>query len=200
MPNPTSSLRSQPERAINSSDYEEQALIDRPAAWPRRRRAVNGFKRPNEGPALVELGRWLTRTLAIGAVLSCVALLAVGATPLLTVWESWVAQAGKHGWSLLKAAPLAAFPLLLAGSSYVLLQAIVRPRPLELLKRLMLGSAFLLWGITELMPSGPLATELGNLVIALYVVDLGLMINTDLRNNAEAGGNSAISSAIDAGA
>jgi hypothetical protein len=63
------------------------------------------------------------------------------------------------------------------------LQAILRPRPLELLKRLMLGAAFLLWGVVQLMPASSLATELGNVVIALYVVDLGLIIWTDLERN-----------------
>jgi hypothetical protein len=72
---------------------------------------------------------------------------------------------------------------LLAGSSYVVLQAILRPRPLELLKRLMLGIAFLLWGVVQLMPVGDLAAELENVVITLYVVDLVLIIWTDLQRN-----------------
>jgi hypothetical protein len=33
------------------------------------------------------------------------------------------------------------------------------------------------------MPAGNLASELGNLVIALYVLDLGLIIWTDLEKN-----------------
>jgi hypothetical protein len=33
------------------------------------------------------------------------------------------------------------------------------------------------------MPASDLATELGNVVIALYVVDLGLIIWTDLEKN-----------------
>jgi hypothetical protein len=44
----------------------------------------------------------------------------------------------------------------------------------------MLGIAFLLWGVVQLMPVGDLAAELGNVVIALYVLDLGLIIWTDL--------------------
>jgi hypothetical protein len=55
---------------------------------------------------------------------------------------------------------------------------------LELLKRLMLGAAFLLWGVVQLMPASNLAAELGNLVIALYVVDLGLIIWTELQKSA----------------
>lgn len=83
----------------------------------------------------------------------------------------------------MKNVPLSALPLLLAGISYLVLQVIVRPRPLELLKRVMLAAAFLLWGIVQLMPAGNLASELGNLVIALYVIDLGVIIWSDLEKN-----------------
>jgi hypothetical protein len=107
----------------------------------------------------------------------------VGATPLLTSLPTYIAKTAFRGWSLIKNLPLSAIPLLLAGSSYIVLQAILRPRPLELVKRLMLGIAFLLWGIVQLMPVSDLAVELGNVVITLYVVDLGLIIWTDLKKN-----------------
>ena len=84
---------------------------------------------------------------------------------------------------MVKSLPLSALPLLLAGSSYLMLQAILRPRPLELLKRVMLAIAFLLWGVVQLMPPSNLATELGNAVIALYVIDLGLIIWVELQKN-----------------
>jgi len=48
-------------------------------------------------------------------------------------------------------------------------------------KRLLLGSAFLLWGIVQLMPPSVVATDLGDLVIALYVLDLGITIQAELR-------------------
>ncbi len=117
------------------------------------------------------------------AVLSSVALLCVGATPLLSGMPACIAAAAFRGWALVRNLPLPAIPLLLAGSSYLMLQAILRPPPLELLKRLMLGSAFLLWGVVLLMPVSALAAELGNVVIALYVLDLGLIIWTDLQKN-----------------
>jgi hypothetical protein len=47
---------------------------------------------------------------------------------------------------------------------------------LERLKRMTLGMAFILWGIDQLLPAGPLATVLGDVVIVLYVLDLGLII------------------------
>lgn len=115
------------------------------------------------------------------AVVSCVGLLAVDITPFLSTWSKSLAYAGLRSWALIKTVPLSAPPLLLVGSSYILLQAINRPRPFELLKRLMLGAAFLLWGITQFMPVSALSIELGNVVIALYVIDLALMIWTELK-------------------
>lgn len=182
MPNPTRSLRLKTEREDFAPRVESvpSVLADNERNT-HDQQSLRSLKRPNERSILVGLGRWLTRSLAAMAVVSCIALVAVGATPLLTGLSVNVARWAARGWDLMKGAPLSALPLLLAGASYVLLQAILQPRPLELLKRLMLGSAFLLWGVTQLMPVSALATELGNIVIALYVIDLGLIIRTDLR-------------------
>ena len=144
---------------------------------------ASSLKRPGERSAFEELLRWLTRSLTILAVLSSVALLCVGITPMLSSFPAAVATLASRCRALSKNVPLSALPLLLAGISYLVLQTIVRPRPLELLKRVMLAAAFLLWGIVQLMPAGNLASELGNLVIALYVIDLGLIIWTDLEKN-----------------
>ena len=81
----------------------------------------------------------------------------------------------------LQHAPLSAAPLLLIGMAYIALQPLIRPSPLEFLKRLMLGGAFILWGIDQLLPGGSLATTLGDVVITLYVIDLGLIIITHLQ-------------------
>jgi hypothetical protein len=143
----------------------------------------NSMKRVGEGPPFQELLRWLTRSLAVLAVLSSFALLFVGAAPLLTALSAYIGKAAFRNWSLIENLPLSAIPLLLAGSSYIVLQAILRPRPLELVKRLMLGIAFLLWGVVQLMPVSDLALELGNVVIALYVVDLGLIIWSELQKD-----------------
>jgi hypothetical protein len=144
---------------------------------------TSSLKRPGEGSAIDELLRWLTRSLAVFALLTTFALLCVGATPLLTSLPALTAGMAFECGMLLKKLPLSSLPLLLAGSSYLVLQAILRPPPLELLKRIMLGVAFLLWGVVQLMPASDLATELGNVVIALYVIDLGLIIWTDLEKN-----------------
>jgi len=140
----------------------------------------SSLRRPGEGPPLDEFLGWITRSFAILALLSSFALLCVGATPFLTPLSKHVTAALVRCWAMIKNVPLSALLLLLAGSAYVLLQAVLRPQPFELVKRLMMGMAFLLWGIVQLMPVGNLSAELGNVVIALYVVDLGLIIWTDL--------------------
>ena len=185
MSNQTNSLRFETEREDELA-HERPILPEAREKQPHRPReqsTTSSLKRPYERSVAIEVVRWLTRSLAVLAVVSCIALVAVGATPLLTAWSTAIARMSERGWAFIKAGPLSALPLLLAGSSYMVLQVILRPRPLELLKRLLLGCAFLLWGVTQLMVAGSLATELGNVVIALYVVDLGLMIHSDLERD-----------------
>jgi len=177
------SFAAEPNDAPASENLIPRGLKEKQPDPAREPAGTRSLRRPYERSAGVEMIRWLTRSLVVLAVVSCIALVAVGATPLLTAWSTAIARASERGWAFLKAGPLAALPLLLAGSSYIVLQVILRPRPLELLKRLMLGCAFLLWGITQLMAASNLATELGNVVIALYVIDLGLMIHSDLERD-----------------
>ena len=82
---------------------------------------------------------------------------------------------------LLTHGPVSALPLLLIGIAYLALQVILRPQLLELLKRVMLASAFILWGIDQLLPMGPVATTIGDIVIVLYIIDLALMMRDALR-------------------
>jgi hypothetical protein len=186
MPRPTSSLDFDMEQTQAGVVYGVPRTIigGRNGQLQLSDECASSFKRPGEGPALQEYLRWLARSLTIMALLSSFTLLCVGATPFLTVLPAYLAKGALHAWTLLRNLPLSALPLLLAGSSYLILQAILRPRPLELLKRFMLGAAFLLWGVVQLMPASNLAAELGNLVIALYVVDLGLIIWTELQKSA----------------
>jgi hypothetical protein len=184
-PRSTGSLRFDPEQIESATDDRSlrRPPPERSAQSEPSENRQSSFKRPGEGPFLEEILRWFARSLAVLAVLSSFALLCVGATPFLNSVRDYVGTAVLRGWTLIKHLPLSAIPLLLAGTSYLVLQAILRPSPLELLKRLMLGVAFLLWGTVQLMRPGDLASELGNIVIALYVVDLGLIIWTDLQKN-----------------
>jgi hypothetical protein len=184
MPRPTSFLRFDAEGGPPLDDSGQRKPVqEKDINFEPSDNHQSSMRRPGEGPPLQELLRWIVRSLAVMAVLSSVALLCVGATPLLTSLPTYLATEALRGWASVRKLPLPALPLLLAGSSYVVLQAILRPQPLELLKRLMLGIAFLLWGVVQLMSASNLATELGNVVIALYVVDLGLIIWTDLQKN-----------------
>lgn len=71
---------------------------------------------------------------------------------------------------------LTAAPLLLAGASFLVLQPILRLGGVELLRNVLLAGAFLLWGFVQLKPQNATSARLGNVVIALYVVDLAWMI------------------------
>lgn len=71
---------------------------------------------------------------------------------------------------------LSSLPLALAGLGYALLQFRLKPPRQTLLKRLLLAATFVMWAIDQLLPAGPLATSIGDLVIAAYVLDLFWLI------------------------
>jgi hypothetical protein len=78
-------------------------------------------------------------------------------------------------------APISALPLLLIGLAVLGFQFVIRPKPLDLFKACIVSSAFLLWGVDQLLPSGWLATTVGDSVIMLYVIDLGWMMADRLK-------------------
>jgi hypothetical protein len=67
---------------------------------------------------------------------------------------------------------LSSLPLAVAGIVYAILQFCVRPARGVLLKRLLLAGTFVIWAADQLLPSGRLATFVGDVVIAAYVLDL----------------------------
>ena len=73
-------------------------------------------------------------------------------------------------------APVSAAPLLLIGLASLGFQVLIRPKPLDLFKAGMISSAFILWGVDQLLPTGWVATSLGDVVIVLFVVELGWMM------------------------
>ena len=76
-------------------------------------------------------------------------------------------------FTILPHAPISAAPLLFIGAAYLGFQVLIRPKPLDLFKALIVSSAFILWGVDQLLPVGRFATTLGDVVITLYVLDLG---------------------------
>jgi hypothetical protein len=71
---------------------------------------------------------------------------------------------------------LSALPLAMAGIAYAVLQFRLRPARRTLLKRLLLAATFTIWAVDQLLASGRLATFIGDVVIAAYVLDLYWLI------------------------
>jgi len=71
---------------------------------------------------------------------------------------------------------VAAIPLLMGGLSYGCLQLGARRTRDEMIKGLLLGIAFVLWGIEQLLPQTALVTVIDGAVVTIFVVDLSLII------------------------
>jgi hypothetical protein len=71
---------------------------------------------------------------------------------------------------------LGALPLVLIAVAYLVYQFVHRPAPLELIKAFMLALAFLFWAANQLWPAIPQATLFNDLAIALFVLDVFLVI------------------------
>ena len=61
------------------------------------------------------------------------------------------------------------------------LAPVVSSRPKDWILRLSLSAAFVLWGIQQLLPVSASSVMLGDVVIVLFVVDLGAIIETTMR-------------------
>jgi hypothetical protein len=62
--------------------------------------------------------------------------------------------------------------LAIAGIGYAILQLRAGARGGTLYKRLLLAATFVIWAVDQLLPTGRLATLIGDVVIAAYVLDL----------------------------
>jgi hypothetical protein len=71
---------------------------------------------------------------------------------------------------------LSSLPLAIAGIGYATLQLLRRPPLGTMLKRLLLAATFVLWAIDQLLPAGKVATFIGDVVIAAYILDLYWLI------------------------
>jgi len=67
---------------------------------------------------------------------------------------------------------LSSIPLAVAGVGYAILQLRSKPPRGTLFKRLLLAATFVIWAVDQMLPSGRLATLIGDMVIAAYVLDL----------------------------
>lgn len=73
-----------------------------------------------------------------------------------------------------------ALPLILVGLSWLSLQPGVGVNLIQFLKRLIAAVAFVLWGIDQMLPPGRLASTIGDVVIALFVLDMVLIVRGEL--------------------
>jgi hypothetical protein len=88
---------------------------------------------------------------------------------------------GLAGLSAHAHAKLSALPLALVALAYMAHQPLRRPNPLAIVKSALLASAFLLWAAYQLSPTLPITVN--DLAITLFILDLALVIGTDLRRD-----------------
>jgi hypothetical protein len=78
-----------------------------------------------------------------------------------------------------------ATPLLLVGIAYLAWLALDRRSIIDLIKQVLLAAAFVLWGVSLLMPSGRWSRFVGAVVIAIYVFDLAWLMEGNIRSRLE---------------
>jgi MFS superfamily sulfate permease-like transporter len=71
---------------------------------------------------------------------------------------------------------LAAFSLAMIALAYLVYQIAHRPAAMEFLKAIMLAVAFLFWAANQFWPGLPQATLFNDIAIALFVLDVFLVI------------------------
>jgi hypothetical protein len=71
---------------------------------------------------------------------------------------------------------LGAFPLAMIALAYLAYQSAHRPPRKELFKAVLLAVAFLFWGANQLWPNAAQATLYNDIAIALFVLDVFLVI------------------------
>jgi uncharacterized membrane protein len=71
---------------------------------------------------------------------------------------------------------LAAFPLAMIAFAYIVYQSAHRPARMEFVKAIMLAVAFLFWAANQLWPDLRQATLFNDVAIALFVLDVFLVM------------------------
>jgi hypothetical protein len=76
---------------------------------------------------------------------------------------------------------VSALPLIAIALACLAFHATWTPEPLDLLKRILLSAAFLFWAANQLFPTAGWAPVANDVAIALFVLDLALILWSDLR-------------------
>jgi hypothetical protein len=105
---------------------------------------------------------------ALPVLLGVVALASVG---VLFAWDTLprLFPAGAHN-------VLGAFPLAMIAFAYLFYQSAHRPARMEVVKAILLAIAFLFWAANQLWPELPQATLFNDIAIALFVLDVFLVM------------------------
>jgi hypothetical protein len=101
-------------------------------------------------------------------IIGIVALASVG---VLLAWDSFprLFPARSHDF-------LGAFPLAMIAFAYIVYQCARRPAHMEFIKAILLAVAFLFWAANQLWPGLRQATLFNDLAIALFVLDVFLVM------------------------
>ncbi len=105
---------------------------------------------------------------AIPVILGLATLAGVG---VLLVWDAFPGLFPARAHDV-----LGAFPLAMIAVAYLAYQSAHCPARLELVKAVLLALAFLLWAANQLWPDARPATLFNDLAIALFVLDVFLVI------------------------
>jgi len=97
--------------------------------------------------------------------------LTLGSVFVLLMWNIRPKLFPARAHSLLGALPLASIAV-----AYLLYQSVQRPGAAELLKAVLLATAFLLWAANQFWPESARATLYNDLAIALFVLDVFLVM------------------------
>ena len=81
---------------------------------------------------------------------------------------------------------LGALPLTLIAITYLIYQTVQKPRTGELLKAVLLATAFILWAANQFWPESSQATLFNDLAIALFVLDLFLIVVSRTKTSSSA--------------
>jgi hypothetical protein len=76
---------------------------------------------------------------------------------------------------------VSALPLIAIALACLAFDATWTPEPLDLLKRVLLSAAFLFWAANQLFPTTGWAPVANDIAVALFVLDLALILWSDLR-------------------
>jgi hypothetical protein len=100
----------------------------------------------------------------------------LGAVTLVDVAVLFAWDAFPHRFPARSHDVLAASSLTMIAVAYLVYQAVHRPPPRELAKAVMLAVAFLFWAANQLWPNLPQATLFNDIAIALFVMDIFLVM------------------------